>query len=115
MPEQAQVPARKVTAMIYPTIQEPEPAVEIESVYVGPANGLANFLFQFRRDALIGIDDEHPFVLPGNILQCPIFFSRQFSVPDKLSDPSSSLLRDCLSVVSAVRIDNHDFLRKRNA
>ncbi len=78
MPEQAQVPAWKITAMIYPTIQKPEPAVEIKSVDVGAADRLANFAFQFRRDALIGIDDQHPFVLPGNIFQRPILLARQF-------------------------------------
>src|SRR5215469_6378964 len=86
MSEQAQIPTRKVTAMIYPTIQEPESAVEIKSVQFGAANGLANFAFQFGRDALISIDDEHPFVLPGNIFQRPILLARQPSVPGKLYD-----------------------------
>ena len=35
VPEQAQIPARKIAAMIDPTVQEPEPAVKIKSVYVG--------------------------------------------------------------------------------
>src|SRR6266487_682678 len=33
MPEEAQVPTRKITAVIYPTIQKPEPAIEIKSVH----------------------------------------------------------------------------------
>src|SRR5215831_17223269 len=76
MPEQTEVPTWEVTAMIYPTIQKPEPAVKIKSVYGGAANGLANFAFQLRRDAFISIDDQHPFVVPGNIFQRPIFLAR---------------------------------------
>src|SRR5262245_66081033 len=92
MPVQAKVPAREITAMIYPTIQKPKPAVKIKSVHIGAENGVANFAFQFRRDALIGIDDQHPFVVPGNIFQRPIFLARQFSVPSKLYNPSPSRL-----------------------
>src|SRR5262249_52948331 len=101
MPEQAQIPARKITAMIDPTIQKPEPAVEIKSLHVHAPNGLADFQFQFRCDALIGIDDQHPFVLPANIFQRPILLTRQFSVPSKLYNPSSSCLDDRLSSVCA--------------
>src|SRR6266513_2059137 len=115
MPEQAQVPTRKITAMIYPTIQEPEPAVEIKSVHVGAANGLPNCAFQFRRDALVGIDDQHPFVLPGNIFQRPILLARQFSGPSKLYNPSPGCLGDRLSAVCAARINHDDLLRERYA
>ena len=115
MPEQAQVPARKITAMIYPTIQKPEPAVQIKSVHVGAANGLANFAFQFRRDALVGIDDQYPFVLPRNIFQRPILLARQFSAPSKLYNPSPSCLGDRLSAVCAARINHHDLLREGDA
>src|SRR5882724_2366032 len=114
-PEQAQVPTRKITAMIYPTIQKPEPAIEIKSVHVRAANGMANFAFQFRRDALVGIDDQYPFVLPRNIFQRPILLARQFSVPSKLYNPSPSCLGDRLSSVCAPRINHHDLLRERYA
>ena len=43
MPEQAQIPTRKITATIYPTIQKPETAVEIKSVHIGCGKWLANF------------------------------------------------------------------------
>src|SRR5215831_20837631 len=104
MPEQAKVPTWEITAMIYPTIQKPEPAVKIEAVHVGAANGLANFAFQLGRDSLIGIYDQHPFVVPGNIFQRPILLARQFSVPGKLYKPSPSRLGNRLSTVCAGRI-----------
>src|SRR5438477_650559 len=110
MAEQAQIPTRKITAMIYPTIQKPEPAVEIKAVHMHAANGLANLVFQFRRDALISIDDQHPFVLPENIFQCPILLARQFSVPSKLYNPSSSCLGNRFSAVCTPRINYHNLL-----
>ena len=101
--------------MIYPTIQKPEPAVEIKAVHVDAANGLANFVFQFWRDALISIDDQHPFVLPRNIFQRPILLARQFSVPTKLYNLSPSCLGDCFSAVCTARINYHNLLSERDA
>src|SRR5262245_27134619 len=98
--------------MIYPAIQEPKPSVEIKSVNIGTANCHANFAFQFRRNALIGINYELPFVLPRDVFQRPIFFSWQFPIPYELGDSGSSCLSDRLSAVCAVRIDNYDVLRE---
>src|SRR5437868_2480117 len=43
MPEQAQIPTRKITAMVYPAAQKPEPTVQIKSVHVSAANRLFDF------------------------------------------------------------------------
>ena len=115
MSKQAQVPTWKITAMIDPTIQEPELAIQIKSVHVVAANGHANFTFQLRGDAFVGIDDQYPFMLPANILQSPVFFSWEFSVPYELHDPRSGGLGNRLRLIGARRINNDDFLRKRNA
>src|SRR5437016_11685064 len=94
MPKQAHVPARKITAMIYPTVQKPEAAIEIKSVDAAAANRLSDFALQFRRDALVRIDDYHPFMLPGDIFQGPVLFPWEFSVPNELHHPGAGYLGD---------------------
>src|SRR5437899_1117914 len=115
MPEQSQVPTRKITAMVYPTIQEPESAVQIKSIYVGAPNRASDFAPQLGRDAFVGINDQHPFILPGNIFQRPVLLSWEISVPNKLHDASASCLGNRLGAIGARRINDYDFLRERNA
>src|SRR5205814_1785680 len=64
--EEPQVPARKITTVIDPTVQKPKPAVQVKSIQLRAANGRPDLAFQFRRYALIRIDDQHPVVPPGN-------------------------------------------------
>src|SRR5215470_5130904 len=76
MPEQAQIPTRKVAAMIDPSVQKPKSAVEIKSVHVRATNSFADFAFQLERDAFVRVDDQHPLMLPRNIFQRPILLAR---------------------------------------
>src|SRR5206468_5547694 len=73
MPEQAQIPTRKITAIIYPAPQKPEPAVQIKSIHISAPNRPSDFAFQLGRDAFVGIDNQHPLMLPANIFQSPVF------------------------------------------
>src|SRR5712692_1998220 len=57
--EKPQVPARKITAVIDPAVQKPKPAVQVKSIHVRAANGRDDLAFQFRRYALIRINDQH--------------------------------------------------------
>src|SRR5438067_5686641 len=82
--EEPQVPARKITTVIDPTVQKPKPAVQVKSIQIRAANGRPDLAFQFRRYALIRIDDQHPVVPPGNIFQGPVLFSRIFLIPREL-------------------------------
>ena len=45
MPEQAQIPTRKITAVVYPTVQKPEAPVKIKSVHIGTPNRFSDFAF----------------------------------------------------------------------
>jgi hypothetical protein len=53
--------------------------------------------------------------LPGDIFQSPIFLAGQFSVPNELHDSRASRFGDRLRAACAPRINDHDFLRERNA
>src|SRR2546430_10158231 len=75
MAEQAQVPTRKITAMIYPAAQKPEPAVTKKTIDVSAADRLAYFAFPVRRDAVVSMHHQHPFHLPANHYHIPVPFS----------------------------------------
>src|SRR5260370_27198481 len=106
MSEKPQVPARKITAVIDPTVQKPKPAVQVKSIHIRAANSRADFAFQFRCDALVRIDDEHPVVSPGDILQGPILFSREFSIPRELHNLCPDLRSDLLGPICPRGITN---------
>ena len=113
--EQTQIPTRKVTAVIDPATQEPEPAVQIKSIHVSAANSKADFAFQLGCDAFVGVDNQHPFMSPGNIFQCPVFFSWEFSVPGELNHLRPGGSRDFLCSIRAGGINQNDFICERNA
>src|SRR5437764_15127436 len=77
MPEQAQVPTRKITAMVYPAAQKPEPPVQIKPLHIGAANRFSDVAFSLRCDAFVGIDDQNSFILPRNIFQSPVLLSSE--------------------------------------
>ena len=54
-------------------------------------------------------------MLPVNIFQSPVFFAREFAIPNELHDLRASRLGNCLRAICAHRIDYHDLLRERNA
>src|SRR6266496_2552102 len=114
MPEQAQIPTRKITAIIYPAPQKPEPAVQIKSIHISAANRPSDFAFQLGRDAFVGIDNQHPLMLPANIFQSPVFLPWEFPIPTELHDSSSRFLGNRLRGICARRIDYHDFFCERD-
>src|SRR5262249_18758306 len=89
MPKQPQIPTGKITAMLDPAAEEPEAAIQVKPVHVGAANRQADFAFQFGCDSFVGIHDQHPFMLPGNIFQRPVFLSWKVPRPNELHDSGS--------------------------
>ena len=110
MPKQPQIPTGKITAVVDPAAEEPEPAIQVKAVYIIASNCVANLFLQFRGDALIGIHDQHPFMLPGNIFQRPVLLSWKVPIPNELHDPGSCSFRDCLCAIGARGINYYDFL-----
>jgi len=86
--------------MIYPTIQKPEPAIEIKSVHVGAANA-----WRISRSSSGVMRSSASMISTHSYCQrtfpTPNFLARQFSVPSKLYNPSPSCLGDRLSSVCA--------------
>src|SRR6266511_4340783 len=82
--EQAEIPARIIAAMPNPSVQEQETAIHEVTIGAGRTQFLADLGRQLHRDSLIGIEDEHPLVLPGNLLQGPVLFLRKPAIPLKV-------------------------------
>src|SRR6266478_8250902 len=101
--------------MIYPAAQKPEPAIHVKSIDIRAADRLRDFARQFWCDPFVGVNDQHPFMLPGNILQGPVLLSWGFSIPNELHDSDPSSLGNRLRAICARRIDDDDFLREGNA
>src|ERR1043166_3015894 len=104
MPKQPQIPARKITAMIYPAAQKPETAIQIKSIHPRAANCLGDLALQFGCDAFVRIDDQHPIMFPANIFQSPILLPWEFSIPNELHDSGRSCLSNRLGVIRTRRI-----------
>src|SRR6266542_1135453 len=109
MPEQAQIPTRKITAIIYPAPQKPEPAVQIKSIHISAPNRPSDFVFQLGRDAFVVIDNQHPLMLPEKNFQSPVFLPWEFNIPNEMQESSSGLLDKRLHRICARSIDYHDF------
>ena len=97
MPEKTQVPVG-IVGMFQPAVHEHEPAVDPVAVRRMRRIGRdrAEFRAGFRRQHLVGIEDEDPLVAPGQVFQRPVFFLRPSAVEFKLDDPRAKLFRDAL-------------------
>ena len=112
VPEQTQVPTRKIAAMADPSVEKPEPAIEKKSIEARSLNGLADLPRQRRRDALVRVDDEHPLVPPRDVLKRPVFLAGKFSIPAELHNPRAHFFRYDHRSIGTRGVDHHNFVRK---
>ena len=94
MSEQAQVPTRKITVMIYPPSRN-QNGSSIKTIDFIALNPLHNLALQSGCNAFVGIDDQHPFMLPGDIFQSPAFFSAGIYRSIRTARPGIRLPRQC--------------------
>ena len=111
VPEQSQIPTGIISTVLYPLIEKNEPAVDEIAVRLRLFQFLLNFRRQFRRDVLVRIQNQHPFIFPRHILQCPVFLFGKFAVPRKLHHRRAALLGEFNGAIRGTGIHHYNFIR----
>lgn len=85
--EEAEIPVGKV-GVLQPTSHEHEATIDpvTRDWVLRIADDETNFLFGFRWQRFIGIENENPFVTERQVLERPVFFLRPSAVVVELQD-----------------------------
>src|SRR5437660_1458294 len=74
--KQAQIPAGVPTGVAYPGAEKNHASIQVVAIVSTGCDGAFDLALQFRRDALVGVDDQHPVVAKRQSIQRPVLLTR---------------------------------------
>jgi len=109
--EEAEIPVGEVR-VFQPGAHEPQAAVDpialVAEAVLGDDGG--EFLLGGRREDLVGVEDEDPFVAKRDVFEGPVFLFWPGSVEVELDDLGAGLLANFDGAVGALGVDHHDLI-----
>src|SRR5207248_10567674 len=111
MPKKAQIPIG-IVGMPQPTSHEHEPTIDpVASNITRSSDCFGEFRFRWRRQDLVGIEDQNPVVAKLEVLKRPILFLRPGAIEFELHHFGAVLLGDRGRTIGALGIDYKNFVR----
>src|SRR5437588_11920251 len=111
MPKKAQIPIW-IVGMPQPTSHEHEPTIDpVAGNITRSGDCFGEFRFRWRRQDLVGIEDENPFVAKLQVVERPVLFLRPGAIEFELHHFGAVLLGDRDRTIDALGIDHENFVR----